>query len=69
MIAPKSATEPAATTSCPKVEEISPASLSTGTITPSDVAHRMIATSSGVSMSPPARSSSATATAMAKEIA
>ena len=37
-----------------RASEISPASLSTGTSTPSDVAHRMIATSSGVSTSPPA---------------
>ena len=54
MIAPKSAIDAAAMISCPKVEEISPESLSTGTSTPSEVAQRMIATSSGVSTSPPA---------------
>ena len=53
MIAPKSAIDAAAMISWPNVEEISPASLSTGTSTPSEVAHRMIATSSGVSTSPP----------------
>ena len=54
MIAPKSAIEPAAMTSCPNVEAISPASLSTGISTPSEVAQRMIATSSGVSTRPAA---------------
>ena len=54
MIAPKSAIDAAATISWPNVDEISPASLSTGTSTPSEVAQRMIATSSGVSTSPPA---------------
>ena len=62
MIAPKSAIDAAAMISCPKVEEISPESLSTGTSTPSDVAQRMIATSSGVSTSPPALSPSETTT-------
>jgi hypothetical protein len=38
-------------------------------ITPSDVAHRMMATSSGVSMRPAPCSRNATATAIAKEIA
>ena len=52
MIAPKSAIDAAAMISWPNVEAISPASLSTGTSTPSDVAHRMIATSSGVSTRP-----------------
>ena len=66
MIAPKSAIDAAAMISWPNVEEISPASLSTGTITPSDVAHRMIATSSGVSTSPPALRPSATTTAIAE---
>ena len=69
MIAPKSAIDAAAMISWPKVEAISPASLSTGTSTPSDVAHRMIATSSGVSTSPPALSSSDTATAIANDSA
>ena len=52
--APKSAIVPAAMISCPKVDEISPASLSTGISTPSEVAQRMIATSNGVSTRPPA---------------
>ena len=54
MIAPKSAIVPAATTSWPNGVAISPASLSTGMITPSDVAERITATSSGVCTSPPA---------------
>ncbi len=48
MMAPKSAIVPAAITSWPNVRDISPASLSTETITPSDVAESMIATNSGV---------------------
>ena len=56
MIAPKSAIEPAAMASWPKVDEISPASLSTGMITPSEVAQSTTATNSGVSTSPAARS-------------
>ena len=67
MIAPKSAIEAAAMISCPNVDEISPASLSTGTSTPSEVAHRMIATSSGVSTRPAALSPSATTTAIPNE--
>ncbi len=69
MIAPKSAIDAAATISWPKVDEISPASFSTGTITPSDVAHRTIATRRGVSTSPVARSPSDTSTAIANETA
>ena len=53
MIAPKSAIEPAAITSWPSVEPLSPASLSTGISTPSEVATSAIATSSGASTSPP----------------
>ena len=60
MIAPKSAIDAAATISWPNVDEISPASFSTGTMHASEVAQRMIATSSGVSTSPPAASPSAT---------
>ena len=56
MIAPKSAIVPAATTSWPNGVAISPASLSTGMITPSDVAERITATSSGVCTRPPASS-------------
>ena len=67
MIAPKSAIEPAARTSWPKRVVACPVSLSTGMITPSEVAQRMIATSSGVSTSPPALSASETATAIANE--
>ncbi len=67
MIAPKSAMEPAATTSWPKVDEISPASLSTGMITPSEVADRMIATSKGVSINPAAFRPSDTAIAIPNE--
>ena len=70
MIAPKSAIDAAAMISCPNVEEISPASLSTGTSTPSEVAHRMIATSSGVSTRPPALEPEAdTTSAIANESA
>ena len=69
MIAPKSAIVAAATTSCPNGEAISPASLSTGMSTPSEVAQRMIATSSGVSTSPAAPRPSATARAIANESA
>jgi hypothetical protein len=65
--APKSAIVPAATISCPKVEEISPASFSTGMRTPSEVAQRMIATKSGVSMSPLAFSAMATTIAIRNE--
>ncbi len=67
MIAPKSAIEPAATTSRPRSESISPASLSTGIRTPSDVDPRVMATSSGVSTRPPALSANATPTARASE--
>ena len=67
MIAPKSAIDAAATMSWPKGDEISPVSFSTGTITPSDVAQRMIATSSGVWTSPAADSPKPTTTAIAKE--
>jgi hypothetical protein len=69
MIAPKSAIDAAPMISWPKVVEISPASFSTGTSTPSEVAQRMIATSSGVSISPPAFRISATPTAMTNETA
>ena len=65
--APKSAIVPAATISWPKVEEISPASFSTGIRTPSEVAQRMIAISSGVSISPVAFSTSATSNAIPKD--
>ena len=67
MIAPKSAIDAAAMISCPNVDAISPASLSTGTSTPSDVAHRMIATSSGVSTRPPAWRPSETSSAIPNE--
>ena len=67
MIAPKSAIDAAATMSWPKGDEISPVSFSTGTITPSEVAQRMIATSSGVWTSPAADSPKPTTTAIAKE--
>ena len=43
----KSAIVPLAMMSCPKVEPLSPASLRTGTSTPSDVADSTIATNSG----------------------
>ena len=56
MMAPKSAIDDAAITSWPKPVEISPVSFSSGTSTPSEVAVRMIATSSGVSPSPAASS-------------
>ena len=69
MIAPKSAIEAAETISWPNVDEISPASLSTGTITPSEVAQRMIATSSGVCTRPAALSPKPTTTAIANESA
>ena len=69
MIAPKSAIDAAAMISCPRVDEISPGSLSTGTRTPSEVAHRMIATSSGVSTRPAAFGPSETASAIANESA
>ena len=45
--APKSAIEPAAMTSCPKLEPLSPESLSRGTMIPSEVAERTIAVKSG----------------------
>ena len=67
MIAPKSAIEPAATINWPNVVAISPASLSTGISTPSDVAHRMIVTRTGVSTSPAPFSPSATASAIASD--
>src|SRR5215210_5929848 len=67
MMAPKSAMDADATMSCPKGDEISPVSFSTGTMTPSEVAHRMIATSSGVSTSPAADIPKPTITAIAKE--
>ena len=54
MIAPKSAIEAAAITSCPKSDEMFPESLSTGTITPSDVETRTIAMKRGDLMKPPA---------------
>ena len=54
MIAPKSAIEAAAITSWPKLEEMLPESLSTGTITPSEVATSTIATNSGDLTKPPA---------------
>ncbi len=54
MIAPKSAIEAAAITSCPKLELTLPESFSTGTITPSEVEARTIAMNSGESTSPPA---------------
>ena len=69
MIAPKSAIEAAETISWPNVDEISPASLSTGTITPSDVAQRMIATSSGVCTRPAVLSPNPTTTATPNESA
>ena len=56
----KSAIVPAAMTSCPKVEPISSASLSTGTRTPSEVADSTMATNSGCEASPPAFSASPT---------
>jgi hypothetical protein len=67
MIAPKSAIDPAATTSWPNRDAISPASLSTGMITPSDVAERITATSSGVSARPPAFSARPARTAIPKD--
>ena len=54
MIAPKSAIEAAAITSWPKLEPMLPESLSTGTITPSEVATSTIATNSGDLTKPPA---------------
>ena len=69
MIAPKSAIEAAAMISCPKVVESCPESLSTGTSTPSEVAQRMIATSSGVSTRSTACRPNETASATASEIA
>ena len=69
MIAPKSAIEPAARTSWPNLLPLSPASLSTGMITPSEVAQRTIATSSGVSTRPAPSRPRATTTAIANETA
>ena len=51
---PNSASEPAMNTNWPNSDSISPVSLSTGTTTPSDVATKMMASSSG-SSSVPAR--------------
>ena len=62
MIAPKSAIEPAAITSWPSVEPLSPASLRTGISTPSEVPSA-IATSSGASSSPVASSAPAVSSA------
>ena len=50
--APKSAIDAAATTSWPASPSIASASLRTGTTSPSDVAHSVIATSSGAVVSP-----------------
>ena len=69
MIAAKSAIDPPAITSCPSADSTRPESLSTGIRTPSEVEPRAIATSSGVSTSPPAASASETATASANESA
>ena len=69
MIAPKSAIDPAASTSWPNRVESWSASLSTGMITPSEVAQRTIAISSGVWTKPAPLSPSATTTASAKETA
>ena len=69
MIAPKSAIDAADTISCQNGVEISPESFSTGTITPSEVAQRMIATSSGVSTRPAADSPRPTTTAIPNETA
>ena len=65
--APKSAIDAAAMISWPVAPPSWPESLSTGTTSPSDVEHRMIAMSSGAEANPPAASSSATTTAIAKD--
>jgi hypothetical protein len=52
MTAPKSATEAAASMSCPNFVLCSPTSASTGMITPREVADRMIATSRGMLTNP-----------------
>ncbi len=64
----KSAIEAAAITSWPNGVPVWPASLSTATTIPNDVAARMIATSSGASTSSTASKISATASARPSEI-
>jgi hypothetical protein len=65
MIAAKSAIEPPASTSRPSGVSIRRESLSTGISTPSDVDPSAIATSSGVSTSPPAANANDTPAAIA----
>ncbi len=69
MIAPKSAIVLAAITSCPSVEPLSPASLSTGISTPSEVAESAIATSSGASTRPASLRPPAATSAIANDTA
>jgi len=69
MTVAKSAIVPAAITSWPNVEPISPASLRTGTSTPSEVAESTIAMNSGCEARPPAFSSSPTTMAIASDSA
>ncbi len=65
--APKSAMDAAAMISCPVRPVACPESLSTGTTSPSEVAHRMIATSSGDEVKPAADSASPASTASAND--
>jgi hypothetical protein len=67
--APKSATDEPVMTNCPKEERLCPASASTGTTMPSEVAESMIATSSGACMSPATPSNEATPNAITSESA
>jgi hypothetical protein len=67
--AAKSATVPPAITSCPNPDALTPASFSTGTISPSDVAVSAIPINSGESTSPTPASSRPTTSARPSEIA